>query len=189
MATPAVSVANLLFLVSILFFLLASPPHYGPVMTMGTQYPASLGSQALRWASVGAAPGVGAAVRPSKVGPSSAAAPALLIEPLQLPPERIGAKPMAPSRWLPVDGPANPVVCDSAPPTSSPRLPLSPARALSASLASPTGHRSVVAPSRLERSVGQAGPARACPILTGQAAPEAARWRLVRPARVAARRS
>src|SRR5450756_1208768 len=112
--------------------------------------------------------GVGAGVRLSKV------------EPLQLPPERIGAKPMAPSRWLPVDGPANPVVCDSAPPTSSPRLPLSPARALSASLASPTGHRSVVAPSRLERSVGQAGRARACPILAGQAAPEAARWRLVR---------
>jgi hypothetical protein len=37
MATPAVSVANLLVLVSIVFFLLASPPHCGPVMTMGTQ--------------------------------------------------------------------------------------------------------------------------------------------------------
>src|SRR5450759_2314208 len=37
MATPAVSVANLPFLISMLFFLLASPPHGGPVMTMGTQ--------------------------------------------------------------------------------------------------------------------------------------------------------
>src|SRR5450759_1794155 len=112
--------------------------------------------------------GVGAGVRLSKV------------EPLQLPPERIGAKPMAPSRWLPAGGPANPVVCDRAPPTSSPRLPLSPARALSASLASPTGHRSVVGPSRLERSVGPAGPARGSLILDGQAAPVAARSRLVR---------
>src|ERR1035437_7558283 len=43
MATPAVSVANLLFLVSILFFLLASPPHYGPVMTMGEAVPRVVG--------------------------------------------------------------------------------------------------------------------------------------------------
>jgi hypothetical protein len=37
MATAAVSVVNLVLLVSMLSFLLATPPHCGPVMTMGTQ--------------------------------------------------------------------------------------------------------------------------------------------------------